>query len=700
MSQHESVAALLNKYFYKLSAKYSIGLLITSILCLLIAIIRKYAIPTFEPATKEIRYDLIERIGSVICFIALFLLSIKCQKKPLMIIIYVVMPIIAFEVNAYFRSYGEAYFIYALFYSFFREIILLNIDMKTSYSVMVGNVGYHIIRAIIMKFQYKSFPFLSFLGYMMSYILINAPLLNTFIVIQNTIHKYDQLRNDFECFIAECPIPTFQFTIQPLTATIVNYELDDMLKQMGIKSKSELIIILSKNESFISSIRSNKISDSFTFYQNKLEYTLKYRKLKDLNTFVASIQDLRIIKHTEELRAKKQYKQMFFSAINHHLKTPLNGIYYPLQLLKEQSHLGENQDYLNIALNSLDILTALIDDTISFSECEEGKIKLQPLKVNINTELQKLKKLFEIESKIKLIPLNIVIETKHRTVFIDAKKLNQILIILIGNAFKFTYQGSITLKCSDNDSKITFELIDTGVGIKSEKLETLFHEFGAYESENRERLTSLGFQLCLVKKLLNIMNGDISIESTVGVGTKFNFNIPVEWIDFSQSMIDFNNSLSDFSDTEIQKHSPATFLVKFKKTFSTFDKSNILVLIVDDNATNLFVLQKMLLTFKVKSEKAMNGLECVQKVKERGMQGYSLILMDINMPLMDGIEASKEINKLIHDGIIKSMPIVAVTAQNDVSLIKECMSVGMQKCLFKPVNILDIKDLIFDLAKC
>jgi CheY-like chemotaxis protein len=227
----------------------------------------------------------------------------------------------------------------------------------------------------------------------------------------------------------------------------------------------------------------------------------------------------------------------------------------------------------------------------------------------------------------------------------------------------------------------------------------LFHEFGAYEAENRERLTSLGFQLCLVKKLLNIMNGDISIESTVGVGTKFSFNIPVEWIDFSQSMIEFNNSFSDYGDSDIQKHSPATFLVKFKKTFSTLDKSNILVLIVDDNATNLFVLQKMLLTFKVKSEKAMNGLECVQKVKERGMQGYSLILMDINMPLMDGIEASKEINKLIHEGIIKSIPIVAVTAQNDASLIKECLSVGMQKCLFKPVNIVDIKELIFELTK-
>ena len=381
---------------------------------------------------------------------------------------------------------------------------------------------------------------------------------------------------------------------------------------------------------------------------------------------------------------------MYISVVNHHLKTPLNGIYGPLVLLREKIQ-GDDAELLELAISSLNILNALVNNTISFSECEQGKMKIHTQNINIPKEIQKVVKMFSFDSKEKQVTFEVKLDFKFSTIKVDIDKVTQILIILLSNAFKYTFKGGITLDCKQSPSmKLLIEVRDTGIGINEHLLPLIFQEFQYVELINSEKMTCAGFQLALVKKLVTIMNGTINVESKVGEGTKFTVELPVEWVRL-RSM-----PTCDFSNKQYSIPLDARLPTLPDKEMGDKECKLNIALVVDDNATNVFVLQKMLKLLGVESEKAMNGRECIDKV----MVGcYSIILMDINMPVMNGIEASKELMKLyLEKKIVLCPPIIAVTAQEGFEIVEKCESIGIRKCIPKPVKKSELSAILKELG--
>jgi CheY-like chemotaxis protein len=328
-------------------------------------------------------------------------------------------------------------------------------------------------------------------------------------------------------------------------------------------------------------------------------------------------------------------------------------------------------------------------------------MKLNPTNGNILVELQKLKKMFSFESDQKDVSFHLSINLKRYNINADIKKINQILIILVSNAFKYTYKGAISVHCEEQNKMLKFEVSDTGIGIKEENLPQLFHEFSSPDRVNKEKSTSSGFQLALIKKLVTLMGGDIYVQSTFGEGTIFSLLLKVEWIAINKSITEnlLEREITENIDAGkvAPRQSSELKFIQMLTNHKTTAEIIIIpdtVLIVDDNCANIFVLQRMLNMLKIKSEKAMNGLECVKKVSERGINGYIMILMDINMPIMNGFEATKALNKLKLEGKISNTPIIAVTAQSETSMIEQCKQLGINKCVFKPVKMVELKELI------
>jgi CheY-like chemotaxis protein len=219
----------------------------------------------------------------------------------------------------------------------------------------------------------------------------------------------------------------------------------------------------------------------------------------------------------------------------------------------------------------------------------------------------------------------------------------------------------------------------------------LFDEFQSVDLINTEKMTCAGFQLALVKKLVTIMNGSIKVESQIGKGTKFKIELPAEWVRL-RPMLSF-----DFTNQPFAIPTAETRIATMPDKIIEETSSNLnLALVVDDNATNVFVLQKMLKLLGVESEKAMNGRECIDKVQ---LASYSIILMDINMPVMNGIEASKELMKMyLEKKIVACPPIIAVTAQEGFEIVQKCESIGIRKCIPKPVKKSELSEILKELG--
>jgi len=371
-----------------------------------------------------------------------------------------------------------------------------------------------------------------------------------------------------------------------------------------------------------------------------------------------------------ELSRVMRSKDDFLSAMSHELRTPLNAILGLSESLAEGVYGDMNTKQvksINTIAESGHHLLALINDLLDIAKIGAGKMELELTKVNVEDVCQASLRFVMEQAQKQKINLKLVMDNQSVMLTADERRLKQILVNLLSNAVKFTPDGgSVTLetKCDLESESLMFSVRDTGIGIATEDLKRLFSPFTQLDSKLSRQYAGTGLGLTLVMKLVELHGGSVAVESEIGKGSCFTVRIPCKGLD----TLNQHNPSETISLTEI---TPA----------ETLPSNTPLILVADDNEINLMTVTDYLRANKLRVIQARDGLEAVKMVREHIP---SLVLMDIQMPLMDGLDA---IAHLRADDKHTDMPIIALTSRAMVGDRERCIAVGANDYLSKPVNM-------------
>lgn len=412
-------------------------------------------------------------------------------------------------------------------------------------------------------------------------------------------------------------------------------------------------------------------------YKEILEY---YKKYYAINQEIYNeesnkkIQNLQIVNEVNTIKKQRDHaeaianiKHDFLANMSHEIRTPINSILGICYLMQQDSLNEKQSNYVNRLKLSGENLLNLINDILDISKIEAGKMELVPVKFNIKTLAENIYQQFIDKADEKKIHLILKTDNKlNVTVEGDAMRFTQIVLNLVSNALKFTKEGTVTLefsilKLSKDKCNLHFVITDTGIGISKDKVEKIFQPYEQASADIKTQFGGTGLGLSITRKIIELMEGTIEVNSVINQGTSFIVNIP------------FYNT--DKQTTE-----------KISKITKTDFLNNKRILIADDNDENRLVMKEILATFneKVEIDEVTNGEEVIQRIDTIE---YDLILMDLDMPVKNGIEATMEIMKNPKQQHLK---IIAHTASLLAMNKDELLNIGFIDLLQKPFTPIDL----------
>lgn len=352
-------------------------------------------------------------------------------------------------------------------------------------------------------------------------------------------------------------------------------------------------------------------------------------------------------------------KELFLANMSHEIKTPLNAIHGFTEQILTTDLKEEQKEQLNIVKKSAAYLSKLVSDILTYSKLQSGKSKIEFVKFDLKNEFDEIGALFKVQSQNKNIKFEIVYsEILEPVIATDLHKLKQILFNIIGNAIKFTNKGGVKVNVKQviikNKNILHITVLDTGIGIDDNKIDKLFNEFEQGDEKINQKYGGTGLGLFITKQIIEQLGGEIFVKSKIKVGTEVNVKIPFDIPD---------------------KNTHSSFVTPVSET-NTESLDGKYILIVDDEEFNRLLIKSILKKHKLTIIEASNGEEAIQQAK---LNNIDLIIMDIRMPLKNGIEATSEIRKFN-----QTVPIIASTAVASEEKIAKCIQAGMNSVVFKP----------------
>lgn len=452
----------------------------------------------------------------------------------------------------------------------------------------------------------------------------------------------------------------------------INKNFGDLIPGMNPKDKARLNLFLRQSQKeFKSVLKYTRSNNSIIWIELRLILTLD--ESNNASGTIGTLMDITNLKETEiELKKANKTKDEFMSTMSHEIRTPMNAVIGMTEILLMDKYLPNQLENLQALKYSGEHLMALINNLLDLNKIHSEKMNLANDQFNLIETLQNISIGFNYSAKDKPIVFRTVINKNvPQMVFGDSLKLSQVLKNLLSNAFKFTDRGFITLSVeamnkNKNEASIRFAVRDSGIGILKHKQAEIFKSFVQANSSTSRLYGGTGLGLSISRELLLLQNSDMHIESEKGTGSRFYFDIT------------YQLKNDQIQTSTLKRHKIEIVPINLK------------VLVAEDNNLNILVLRKLFERWQVDYTITMNGEELLKAHEEND---YDLILMDLQMPILDGYETAKKIRKL-DDSTKSKIPIIALTAFAQAEIRDKTKRYKMDGYMSKPFAPSELYDIL------